>query len=386
MRAPASYTREDIVEIHTFGNPALQSALMDALVTQGARPAGPGEFTRRAFLNGRVDLAQAEAVQAVVRARSDAERRAALGSLSGHLSRHIGAVRNRLADLAAAVEVSLDFSEQDVEIISLDGVRKRLRPIRDALAGLLERKDEGRIPHRAVRAVLFGPPNAGKSSLFNAVLRRRRAIVSPTAGTTRDSIEATLSFRGLDLLLVDTAGLRPPEDDLEAMAVTRSRNSVHRADLALCVLDSAHPPDADVREAIASLDPDHSILILNKCDLGACDASLERILPRRIETLSASALTGIGIEELMTRIADRVKKGRVDRSPSELMVNARQAGLLAEALHALSRVLEPQGGELSMDLVAGDIREALAASSELTGDLVAEDILDRIFSNFCIGK
>ena len=386
MRAPASYTREDIVEIHTFGNPAIQESLIDRLVRLGARPAGPGEFTRRAFLNGRIDLAQAESVQAIVKARSDAECRAALGSLTGRLSDRIRELRDRLAELSAEVEVSLDFSDQDVEIISFRTVTERLRPIRDKLAHLLESKSEGGIRHYAVCATLFGPPNAGKSSLFNAILRRHRAIVSPTPGTTRDSIEALLVVKDIELLLVDTAGLHPPRDDIEAVAVARSHESVQRADLGLCVLDISRAPNDDALRAVAGLDPRRAIVILNKTDLGVRSSSLEPILPAVVETLSVSALTGDGIPDLVNRIVGRVRQGQVDRYPDELMVNARQEGLLNEALRALSRIPECNGVHAPMDLVAQDLREALFALSELTGDYVTEDVLDRIFSNFCVGK
>jgi len=385
MRAPTSYTREDIIELHVFGNPALLRQLLDAMTRLGARPAEPGEFTRRAFLNGRIDLAQAEAVEALIRARSEAEYRAAQGALSGDLSRRTHDIRERLADIAAAVEVSLDFADHDVELITYPEVRTRLRPLCAEVMALLSAKERGRLPRQSVRVALYGPPNAGKSSLFNAILRRRRAIVSPHPGTTRDTIEAAASFNGLEIALIDTAGLRPPEDEVEAAAVLRSRHSVVRADLALCVLDAVQPPCANVSDAIESLPPDRAVILLNKSDLGPCNPHLKAALPPGVEAITVSAVSGAGIPQLLGLIRERVASGQVDRSPGDLMVSARQANLLRQALAAIERPLQADDGH-TMELVASDIREALAALSELTGDGVTEDVLCRIFSTFCIGK
>jgi tRNA modification GTPase len=385
MRAPTSYTREDIVELHTFGNPALQRALLDRLTSLGARPAEAGEFTRRAFLNGRIDLAQAESVAALIRARSRAEYRAALDVLGGSLSRRIRGIRTSLVELSAAAETSLDFAEHDVPCISQEEIAARLRPLCDDLARLIAGRGEGRVSLASIRAVLFGPPNAGKSSLFNAILRRRRAIVSPHPGTTRDTIEAATSLRSLELLLVDTAGLRPPADELETAAVSRSRHSVRRADLALCVLDASRPPDAETRESLESLPSGRGLIVLNKCDLGPCHPRLAETLPPGIERAAVSAASGAGVKELLALIRKRVESGGVDRSAGELMVSARQAHLLDRALAALRHALS-EGASLTMDLVASDLSDALASLSELTGDSVTEDVLDRIFSAFCIGK
>jgi len=396
MRAPASYTREDIVEIHTFGNPALQNAILDALTRWGSRPAGPGEFTRRAFLNGRLDLAQAEAVQALIHARDEAEYRAAAAALSGHLSHKITDVREHLADLAAAMEASLDFAEHDIEIISREEVVERLKPLRDEIAQLIGAKDAGRLSRPAPRAVFFGPPNAGKSSVFNAILRRRRAIVSPHPGTTRDTIEATTSLDGVELLLVDTAGLRPSADEVEVLAVTRSHQSVRHADLALCVLDAGLPPDSKTRATLKKLDPERVLILLNKSDLGPCHRRLAEALPNGVETFRVCALDGSGLNRLLAGIRERVERGAVERSPSELMVNARQLGLLRQTLQSMDQVLADGEGPQYMDLAANDIREALDLVSELTGvsgrsgnteaRWISEEILNRIFSTFCIGK
>jgi len=386
MRAPRSYTREDIVEIHTVGAPVVLDALMQKLLSLGARPADPGEFTRRAFLNGRIDLAQAEAVEAIVHARGEAEYRAAHSALAGHLSRRIRSLRHRLADLAATVAVALDFSDQDVEIISYDETLSRLRPLRASIEQLLAGRDEGRIGSHALRVVLYGPPNAGKSSLFNAILQRRQAIVSPHPGTTRDTLEATITTDGTEIVLVDTAGLHAPSDDLEAAAVGRSHTALRTADLDICVLDLSAPPSANVRETLQTLRATRTLIVLNKRDLGDCRPDLKALLPENVETVAVSATTGSGIDKVLHWLAGRLRQGGVDRAPVEFMLNARQTQLLHRARAAMERILTGDGGERTMDLLADDIADALRALSEITGDAVVEDMLDRIFANFCIGK
>ena len=312
--------------------------------------------------------------------------------MSGHLSRKIESVREDLAALAADVEASLDFGDQDIEIISREAVASRLDPIRGKLARLLETRLAGRIRGTSLRLVLFGPPNAGKSSVLNAVLRRRRAMVSPHPGTTRDTIEATLLLGETEICLTDTAGLRPPADEIESLAVSRSRAGLREADIGVCVLDASEPPSADTFAALAGLEPERAMILLNKRDLGPCRDDLRAVIPEHVEALRVSALTGAGIPEFLAAIATRLVEGRVDRSWDYTVVNARQEQLLRHALEALDRALDGGTGPEFMDLAANDLREALNLIGRVTGAapgegrLVSEDILDRIFANFCIGK
>ncbi len=385
MRAPASYTREEIVEIHTFGNPALLRALMEELIRRGARPAGPGEFTRRAFLNGRIDLAQAEAVEALIRARDEGEYRAALGALDGGLARALARLREEMTELAALIELSLDFSDQDVEILTLAQAAERLAPMRRRLAGLLERRDAGRVARASIRVLFFGPANAGKSSLFNRILGESRAIVSPHPGTTRDTIEAAVCVKGNELLLVDTAGVRAPADEVEAMAVNRSRQSLRYADIALCVLDASAPPGPEARDAVSAAASSAPIFVMNKSDLGPCRPEWVALLPRGAQGVAVSSATGAGVGELIEAVCARIDSGRVDRAAGGLMVSARQTELLNRAHSALERAATSDEGA-TMELLAADLRDALQALAECTGGSVTEDVLDRVFSNFCIGK
>jgi tRNA modification GTPase len=385
MRKPASYTREDVVEFHIFGNPALHKSLLEELQALGARPAAPGEFTRRAFLNGRLDLAQAEAVEALIHAQDEAEYRAAQEVLGGRPSRRLHALREELLELSALVEVSLDFSDQDVEIISHADAMKRLLAIREGLRQFSEAADSGRVRRAAVRVAFFGPPNAGKSSLFNALLAKRRAIVSPHPGTTRDTIEAVLALEGTEITLIDTAGMRPPMDKIEAAAIERSYGAVLRADLGLCVIDASAPPSGEARDAVKALPPGRTMILLNKSDVAFSAQPIHDILPPGVETIEVSAFTGHGISRLVSRIRERIEGGMMDRRAGDIMVSARQTHLIRRAGEALDRALD-EDRERLMDLLAGDLSDALGALTDLTGDDANEDVLDRIFSSFCIGK
>ena len=395
MRAPTSYTREDVAELHTFGSPVLLALIVDRLTALGARAAGPGEFTRRAFLNGRLDLVQAEAVGRLIHARSAGEFRAAAGTLRGRVSLRLQGIREGLADLAALTELSLDFGDQDVTIISGAEVADRLSPICDDLRRLREQRGASP-PGQNVRAVLFGPPNAGKSSLFNALVQSERTIVSPHPGTTRDTVEAVVQSEDMDVLLADTAGLRPPGDEVEDAAVARSREAACRADLGLCVIEGHLQPSEDALAALRTCQPDRTLVLLNKCDLGPCPLALHEALPSGVPVLRMSAREGTGVAELLRRIRRRVADGQVDHGPDELMTTARQAALLRRAVEALTRAGEAVAGGQPMDLVAADLREALGCLAGLTGETldgeaapvaaVTDDVLDRIFSSFCIGK
>jgi len=388
MRGPRSYTREDVIEIHSFGAPVLLQALLDRVMAAGARLAGPGEFTRRAFLNGRLDLTQAEAVQAVVMAAGEAEYRAAQSALSGVVARRIRSVRADLVSLVAWVEVSLDFSDQDVEIIAFAEVAARARRIRDALDELLSSAPEGRLPSHNVRVVIYGPPNAGKSSIFNALLRTRRAIVSDEPHTTRDALEAEISLAGRTATLVDTAGLHSSDDEVSAAAVAQTEAAVSSADIRLCVLDGTVSPGEEEMLALRFASGPNCLVLLNKSDLGPCDGALGASLPPAVDRLRVSAMTGAGVSQIVEWLSARIESGRVQRLPGDLMLNARQAALVRDAVGALNRAVQarPDEAEQHMELVAADLNDALRALSEITGDAFTADVLDRIFSDFCIGK
>ena len=304
----------------------------------------------------------------------------------GRLSGRIKALRDRLADVAALVELSLDFSDQDVEGTSTDEIRERLLGVRDELTTLSACGERGRLPGHAVTAVLFGPPNAGKSSLFNALLRRHEAIVSPEPGTTRDVLEAELVAGAMRLRLIDTAGLHRPGSDVEALAVGHSTDAIRSADVDLCVLDASRPPDRDGREALRMADPERTLLLLNKCDLNLAEETVRAAEGSGLTWLRVSSVTSEGLDALLEHMRERIGRDATYRHPDAVMLNARQFELLSAAIEAIRRVLDLATEETVGELAASDIHDALDAVSRITGDRVAEDILDRVFANFCIGK
>lgn len=394
MRRPRSYTREDIVEFHVPGSPPLLQEMLRLLLASGARAAEPGEFTKRAFLNGRLDLAQAEAVQRLIHARSEAEMRAALRQIGGSLSRGVSCLHEHTANLLAHVEASIDFSDQEIEIISRQQIAGRITEVRNELAQLVSDSVTGGVAVELPRIVLCGKPNAGKSSLFNALLRRDRAIVTPIAGTTRDVIEGIATLNGLcEALLVDTAGIAQEPDALQSRAGDRARHSAENADLVALVIDASEPlGDTELmRRIFRGRSPEHIIVCLSKSDLpAACSADEVRRVcvestARQADTLAVVRTTCTseeGVADLTRAIAAKLLGGGVERTAAHFVLEARHKAALEEADAALLRALHSPEPELT----AVELREALAALASILGLDATPDILDRIFSQFCIGK
>jgi tRNA modification GTPase len=382
MPAPHSYTRQDVVEIQAHGGIVPLRRILQLALVAGARPAEPGEMTLRAFVNGRLDLAQAEAVLDVVQARTEAALRVAAEQLGGRLSDRVRAVRAGLVNLLAYLEASIDFVEDE---IPPQAVVPPLRAAAGALEEILATADRGLIYRQGIRTAIVGRPNVGKSSLLNALLRGERAIVTAIPGTTRDTLEETVNVRGVPLVLVDTAGIRDEiRDEVERIGVARSRAALDRADLALLVVDGSQPLSAADRDIEALVGRKPALLVVNKLDLP------QALVPPDFLATAArqnvSALTGAGIEALEDAIVELVFGGKVTGADTPLVSNPRHQALLRRAL---DHVHGAEGGHLDglgPDLVAIDVREAVEALGEITGESAAEDLLDAIFSNFCIGK
>lgn len=382
MPAPHSYTRQDVIEIQAHGGVVPLRRILQLTLMAGARLAEPGEMTLRAFVNGRLDLVQAEAVLDVVQARTEAALRVATEQLGGKLSARVRAVRAQLVDVLAYLEASIDFVEDE---IPPQEVVPPLRQLAAALEEILSTADRGLIYRQGIRVAIVGRPNVGKSSLLNALLRGDRAIVTPIPGTTRDTLEETVNVQGVPLVLVDTAGIRAETDDeVERIGVARSRAALERADLALLVIDgSCSLTDADW-DIAALIGRKPALVVVNKYDLPPVElpADLLPAAPR----LKVSALTGEGIEALEEAILDLVFGGRVTTADTPLVSNPRHQASLKRALDYVRAAEGGHLGGLSPDLVAIDIREAVDALGEITGETASEDLLEAIFSNFCIGK
>jgi|UniRef100_A0A7V6A1G8 tRNA modification GTPase len=385
MQAPHTYTREDVVEIHCHSGFAVLRAILGAVLSQGARLARPGEFTLRAFLAGRLDLSQAEAVLEVIQARSTASLRVAAAHLAGGLGRRLGEISAGLLGVLVRLEAALDFPEEAAEL-SPESIRESLaRPRRD-LERLLGTCRQGRLVREGVKVVLAGRPNVGKSSLLNRLLDADRAIVTEIPGTTRDVIEETITLGGILLRLSDTAGLRLARDRVEELGVARSRELMSRADLILYLVDGSESLAPDDAQALRELAERPALIVINKTDLPAKIhlEDIRRYCPHPVAAVSA--LTGEGLQHLEAAILDLVLGGPV-HTDGEMVTQVRHAELLGRAKEALNRGQELlDRTEPLWELVALEVKEALAALGEITGEEVGEAVLDQIFSEFCIGK
>ena len=389
MRAPHSYTAEDIVEIQCHGSPLVLQTLCEALLHVGARMAEPGEFTKRAFLNGRLDLAQAEAVLDTIRAKTAGSLRVAQEQLRGTLSHELGRLRDGLIRILAQVEASIDFVEEDISFISSAELRKGIEAIRTAIRGLIETSREGRALREGVATAIVGRPNVGKSSLLNALLRTDRAIVTPVPGTTRDVLEEILNIRGVPVRLLDTAGLRHTDDPVEREGITRSQAALDTADLALLVLDGSAPLGAEDRHLLAECRGRQRIIVINKTDLparvSAADlADFEE--SGRSACVHLSVKTGEGLETLRDTVRAMILRPDFEPGEAAMVTRLRHRAGLLKAEDALEKALESVTGQVSLEFIAMDLRGAIDALGEITGAVTVDDILDRIFSEFCIGK
>jgi tRNA modification GTPase len=378
MPAPGSYTGEDVVEFQCHGGASVARAALAALLAAGARAAEGGEFTRRAFINGKIDLTQAEAVLDVIQAQSSRALAAANKQLAGSLRRRLDSLYDRLTETLAEIEVRLDFSDEDLDWQSTAEVANVLDETAAVVNDLLSHQREGEILRHGVRTVIAGQPNAGKSSLLNLVLGHERAIVTEIPGTTRDTVEECIQLRGIPLHLIDTAGLRQSDDIVERQGIERSRMSIKQADLVLWVIDATENIPSQLPDP-ALTDNSEVLLILNKVDLARRD---DLTVPNAIEL---SALTGDGFDGLLDAIEERVWAGCAHSDTPDLVINARHAEHLRQAA---DRVAEAQGlvDTEQFEVLAISVRSTLDEIGAITGRTLSDDVLDSIFSRFCIGK
>lgn len=387
MLAPHSYTREDVVEIHCHGGPVPLKKILHLTLAQGARLAEPGEFTKRAFLNGRLDLTQAEAVIDIIRAKTDASLRMAVNHLSGQLSEQIRLIRHDILGMIAQLEASIDFPEEDIEELAANKVAQNVKETIMRIGNMLATANTGRILREGLETVIIGKPNVGKSSLLNALLREKRAIVTDVPGTTRDVIEEYVNIRGIPLKIVDTAGIRETADIVEKLGVEKSRELLARADLILFVLDASVPLSAEDREVLALMQERQAVVLINKTDLPVALQmnELNQLISDK-KIIKLSVLEGTGLEELEQTIVDMVYGGQVVQAEGAFVNNVRHANLLRQGQMHLEAVLETVDANMPPDCIVVDLRDAWEKLGEITGDTVGEDIIDQIFTQFCIGK
>jgi tRNA modification GTPase len=395
LRAPRTFTREDVAEITCHGGILPAKMILDAALAAGARLAEPGEFTRRAFLNGRIDLAQAEAVADLIHARTELALRAANEQLAGKLSQRINQLRDDLLKTLAHVEAYIDFPEEDIAEETKGQLLERLERGVAFMDELLRTANEGQILRRGIRAAIIGRPNAGKSSLLNQLLGHDRAIVSPIPGTTRDTIEETANIRGLPVVFIDTAGLREARDEIEVEGIRRSHESLQKAEFILHVLDVSEPLTTADEKYLAEFAGKKRILVRNKIDLPHQLDLPESIAPAfqvaqafqpALPLVDVCCLTGKGIEALKDAIKDLVWSGEIKTEMLQVMINSRHQDALNRAREASQRSIAALRAGATLELAAMDLRIAVNAVGEIVGKTATEDLLDMIFSQFCIGK
>lgn len=382
---PASFTGEDILEISTHGNPLITQLVLDDLFKRGCRPAEPGEFTRRAFLNGQLDLSQAEAVMDLVHARSTRALAAANRQLRGSLGQLLGELTDTLLQALAQTEAYIDFPEEDLPPEDRARVQGLLDNVLRGTSRLLATRRYGQLLREGIQTVIIGEPNAGKSSLLNALLGRDRALVSDQPGTTRDYLEEGIIVGPHHLRLIDTAGLNPQPGEIEELGIHKTHERAAHADLVLLVLDATRPAPPLPADMAARLGPHNCLVILNKIDLcGPAGPTPE--IPTGLPSLPASALTGSGIETLEARIVEIADALNPDATADQIAINARHADALRRALADLNAGRQKLAEEGPVELLASDLRGALDALGEIGGRIDNEAMLDRLFSTFCIGK
>jgi len=389
LRAPRTFTREDTVEISCHGGLLPAKLVLDALLAGGARLAGPGEFTRRAFLNGRIDLTQAEAVADLIHSRTELALVAANEQLAGKLSQRINRLRDDLMLTLTHVEAHLDFPDEDIAPDTRDALLRRLGNGIAFMDELLRTADEGQILRRGIRAAIVGRPNAGKSSLLNQLLGRDRAIVSPIAGTTRDTIEEMANLRGLPVIFIDTAGLREARDEIEVEGIRRSRESLAQAEFILHVLDASEPLTAADQNYFTEFAGKKRILVRNKTDLPVkleLPGASARLESPAAPVVDVSCASGQGIEALKDAIKSLIWSGEIKAEMLQVMINSRHQEALNRAREATRQAAEALRTDATLELVAMDLRIATNAVGEIVGKTTTEDLLDSIFSTFCIGK
>ena len=389
MRAPRSYTREDIVEISGHGGPAVLARILEVCLRAGARLAEPGEFTKLAFLSGRLDLSQAEAVMALIHAESEAAHRLALRQLQGDVSSTIRQLRHRCVALLADCEASLDFVDDELEFLSTERLREELTSAHRQVLALLRSAQMGKWLRTGACTVITGRPNVGKSSLFNTLLQRDRAIVTPYPGTTRDLLEETMTIDTLPLRLIDTAGLHESQNPIEQEGILRARRSCEGADLLLVVLDGSQPLTQEDWSILAQADNDKTICVFNKLDISSpLDESAVAAQYPFIPRVQISATEGTGCDELKQRIKELLCSHAGALTGQAIISHARHEQALASADEALTRAITAVDSGLSGEFIATDLNEAIDQLGSIIGirEAITEELLDQVFSQFCIGK
>ncbi|MDO4792579.1 MAG: tRNA uridine-5-carboxymethylaminomethyl(34) synthesis GTPase MnmE [Filifactor alocis] len=384
LKAPHTYTTEDVVELHCHGGMIATRLVLEWVLHNGARMAEPGEFTKRAFLNGRIDLSQAEAIQDIVSAKTSRSYTVAQSQLKGSLSTKIKKIRDKVTEDVAKITVAIDFPEEDTPEVTYEELYESMKDIREQMKELLSTFETGRMLKEGLKTAIVGKPNVGKSSLLNEMLEEQRAIVTDIEGTTRDVIEEMITIEGIPLRIIDTAGIRVTEDIVEQIGVERSKQMMEEADLVLLILDTSRELTQEDRDILTMSEGKKRILLLNKTDLPSLWTRRELGTQERL--LETSILKKEGIDALKRMIKDLVFKGEVVIDREGMLTNVRHKDALTKAIESSEDALRSIREELPLDILETDFKNCWDFLGEITGESVSEDLLDTIFKNFCIGK
>ncbi len=387
FKSPKSYTTEDMCEINSHGGNIIMKRILEICLKNGATLAEPGEFTKRAFLNGRIDLLQAESVIDVINAKSEKEAKTAIKQLEGELSKKISEIKNEIMNVMVNIEVSIDYPEYDIEDVTNNEVFSMLNSIEKKLEKLSKSFDSGKIIKEGIKTAIIGKPNVGKSSLLNAILKEDRAIVTEYEGTTRDIIEEFITVEGIPLKLMDTAGIRQTKDEVEKIGIKKSREIVDTADLIIAIFDSSKEIEKEDLEILDLIKEKNSIIILNKTDLKAkINENDKRLKEASKYIIKISALNKIGIDSLYEKISEMFNLNKINLDNDVLITNIRQKDFINKAIDNVKKAKETLEQKMSIDITAIFIKEILEELGKITGEFVSEDIINEIFAKFCLGK
>lgn len=384
---PHSYTAENMCEINSHGGNIVMENILEICLENGAELAEPGEFTKRAFLNGRIDLSQAESIIDIINSKTEKESKASVKQLEGFLSRKINNIKTKIMDVMVDIEADIDYPEYNLEGVTENKARNMLEDVKNDLIELRNTFDNGKIIKDGIKIAIIGKPNAGKSSLLNALLREERAIVSKYKGTTRDSIEELMNIDGIPVKLIDTAGIREASDEVEKIGIKRAKEIAKEADLLIAIFDISEPFDDEDLEIIKFIEDKKAIIVLNKMDLVSDEIEVDkRLMDLNKEIVKISALNKDGIEQINKTISKIFKINEINVDNEVIVTNTRHKNLINKAIEADNNAIESIKNNMPMDIVAIDIKSILESLGEVVGDDVSENIINEIFSKFCLGK
>ena len=387
FKAPRSYTTENMCEINSHGGNVIVKKILELCLNNGAELAEPGEFTKRAFLNGRIDLAQAESVIDVINAKSDKEAQSGIKQLEGYLSKEIKDIKQEILDVLVNIEVTIDYPEYDTPEVQENEIRRMLESVENKLEKLEKSFDNGKIIKEGIKTAIIGKPNAGKSSLLNAILKEDRAIVTDVAGTTRDTIEEFVTINGIPLKLVDTAGIRTASDEIEKIGIEKSIKQAEEADLIIAIFDSSKELTKEDLEILDLIKEKKAIILLNKTDLKAVIKEQdERLTSITKNILKISVLNKTGIEGLYEKISGMFNLNEINLDNNILITNIRHKNIISKAIENVKKAIEALNTNMPIDIITIYIKEILEDLGEITGEVVTDDIIKEIFSKFCLGK